>query len=128
MKIHLDTIILFVQDVEKLKQFYAGVLNLSVIEEDAQQWVLLNAGNVNIGLHKIGAQYLNNIANGYKFDSNTKIVFAIEDDINLVRQQLLNHNVVMQGVKTFDSYDYLVCDGEDPEGNVFQLKQHKIQL
>lgn len=128
MKMLLDTIILFVRDVEKLKQFYAGVLNLSVIEEDAQQWVLLNAGNANIGLHKIGEHYLEAVSNGYKFDGNTKIVFAIEDDIKLVRQQLLNHNVAMQEVKTFEGYDYLVCDGEDPEGNVFQLKQRKPKV
>jgi hypothetical protein len=28
-------------------------------------------------------------------------------------------------ITTFDNYDYWLCDGEDPEGNVFQLRQRK---
>jgi hypothetical protein len=31
----------------------------------------------------------------------------------------------MKEIKTFDNYDYWLCDGEDLEGNVFQLKQRK---
>jgi hypothetical protein len=31
----------------------------------------------------------------------------------------------MREIKTFDNYEYWLCDGEDPEGNVFQLKRKK---
>jgi len=31
----------------------------------------------------------------------------------------------MREIKTFDGYAYWLCDGQDPEGNVFQLKQSK---
>ena len=31
----------------------------------------------------------------------------------------------MREIKTFENYDYWLCDGEDLEGNVFQLKQRK---
>jgi hypothetical protein len=31
----------------------------------------------------------------------------------------------MQEVTTFDGYDFWLCDGKDPEGNVFQIKQRK---
>jgi catechol-2,3-dioxygenase len=125
MKLSLDTIILYVQNVEKLKSFYTGILNLEVIEEYQSIWALLKAGNGNIGLHRIGEQYLAKINEGYKFDNNAKIVFEIEEDINKVREQLLGQNILMKEIKTFDNYDYWLCDGEDPEGNVFQLKQKK---
>ncbi len=59
------------------------------------------------------------------FDNNTKIVFEIGEDINKVREELLNQNVFMKEIKTFDNYDYWLCDGQDPEGNIFQLKQRK---
>jgi catechol-2,3-dioxygenase len=125
MKFNLDTIIFYVQNVDRLKAFYTGVLKLEVIEEYYSQWTLLNAGNSKLGLHKMGDQYLDKIKDGYKFDNNAKIVFEIEEDINKVREWLLDQNVFMKEIKTFDNYDYWLCDGEDPEGNVFQLKQKK---
>lgn len=71
----------------------------------------------------MGAQYATVNAKIFRYDNNTKIVFAIEDDIYQWRELLLANNIIMQEVKTFDNYDYLLCDGEDPEGNVFQLQQ-----
>lgn len=124
MKLKFDTIILFVRSVEKLKFFYVDILQLKVIEE-TDGWLLLKAGAANIGLHKIGGAYLDKISDDYKFDNNTKIVFEVEDDIYKVREQLLAKKVTLKEIKTFDNYDFLVCDGEDPEGNVFQLKQKK---
>lgn len=125
MKLNLNSIILFVQDVDKLKSFYAGILQLQVVEEYASQWLLLQAGNCSIGLHKIGEQYATEGQEPYKFDNNTKIVFELEEDIHQTREKLLAQNVSLQEVKTFDNYDFWLCDGEDPEGNVFQLKQRK---
>lgn len=125
MKINLDTIILYVRDVTKLKTFYTDILGLAIVEEYQSVWTLLHAGNGRIGLHKMGDQYLGKLKEGYQFDNNTKIVFEIDEDINKAREQLVIKNVVMKEIKTFDDYDYWLCDGEDPEGNVFQLKQRK---
>lgn len=125
MKLNLETIIIFVQNVDKLKLLYVDILKLEVIEESKSEWLLLNAGNCKIGLHKIGDQYLDKSNGEFKFDNNTKIVFEIEEDINKVRADLLDKNVLLKEIKTFDNYNYWLCDGEDPEGNIFQLKQKK---
>ena len=125
MKLNLDTIILYVQDVNRLKSFYTTTFGFEILEEYEAEWVLLNTGNAKIGLHKIGDPYLAQIKSGYKFDNNTKIVFEINEDIHALRQVLLDQNVLMREVSTFDTYEYWLCDGEDPEGNVFQLKQKK---
>ena len=125
MKLNLETIILFVHDVDKLKSFYVGILKLDIVEESGSQWLLLKAGNCKIGLHKIGDQYLEDRKEEFKFHNNTKIVFEVDEDINNVREHLLNENIFMKEIKTFDNYDFLLCDGEDQEGNVFQLKQRK---
>lgn len=125
MKLNLDSIILYVQNVERLKIFYTSVLGLELIEDDPPLWVLLRAGNSYISLHKIGDPYINQLKDGDKFHNNTKIVFKIEEDINELRQRLIASNVPMRELKTFDNYGYWLCDGEDPEGNVFQLKQAK---
>ncbi|RQO36687.1 lactoylglutathione lyase [Chryseobacterium sp. KBW03] len=124
MNAQLSTIILYVKDVPLLKNFYVENFSLKVIEEDPI-WALLDAGAAQIGLHKIGDQYLEKIEPGYIFDSNTKIVFEIDSHIELARNELISKNIQMREIKTFDNYPFWMCDGTDPEGNVFQLKSKK---
>ncbi|UKB80314.1 VOC family protein [Chryseobacterium sp. MEBOG07] len=124
MNAQLSTIILYVKDVPLLKNFYVENFSLKVIEEDPI-WALLDAGAAQIGLHKIGDKYLEKIESGYIFDNNTKIVFEIDIDIELARNELISKNIHMREIKTFDSYPFWLCDGTDPEGNVFQLKSKK---
>lgn len=125
MTVNLDTIILYVQDVDRLKTFYIDHFNMKVIEEYPSQWVLLKAGYANLGLHKIGEQYLDQGNGSVRVDTNCKIVFEINEEIDKARDKLLSKNIAMREIKTFNNYDYWLCDGEDPEGNVFQLKQKK---
>jgi len=124
MNAQLGTIILYVKNVQLLRNFYVEHFNLKVIEEDPI-WVLLDAGGVHIGLHKIGDQYLENIEAGYLFDNNTKLVFEIDIDIESARNELVSKNIQMREIKTFENYPFWLCDGTDPEGNVFQLKSKK---
>lgn len=125
MNLSLNTIILYVKDIENLKNFYASILELEIVEEDSI-WVLFKTDVGYIGLHKMGDTYLNKLSDTHKFNNNVKIVFEIEEDINSLRLTLLEKNVSMREIKTFENYDYWLCDGEDPEGNVFQLKQRKL--
>jgi catechol 2,3-dioxygenase-like lactoylglutathione lyase family enzyme len=125
MKLNLDTIIIFGQNIDKLKAFYVGILKLEVIEEFQSEWLLIRAGFCNIGLHKVGEQFIDSNQDSFKFDNNTKIIFEIDEDIYNIREQLLASNISMKDVKSFDNYPFLLCDGEDPEGNIFQLKQKK---
>lgn len=125
MKTNLSGIILFVKDIEKLKTFYINVLRLELKEEISSEWVLLKAGQCDIGLHKAGSEYAEIIDGCLHKDNNTKIVFDIDTDIYLLREQLTGKNVSLREIKTWDGFDYIICDGEDPEGNVFQLRQRK---
>lgn len=124
MNAKLDTIILYVKNIQLLKKFYVENFNLKVVEED-EIWILLNAGNVNIGFHKIGKKYMEQIDANHRFDNNTKIVFEIDDDLEQIRKEFIEKNIVMRELKTFDDYNFWLCDGIDPEGNVFQLKKSK---
>ncbi|MFV8325197.1 VOC family protein [Flavobacterium sp. ZS1P14] len=126
MNAKLDTIILYVKNIKLLKYFYVENFNLKVVEED-EIWILLNAGNVNIGFHKIGQKYMQQIEPNHKFDNNTKIVFEIDDNLELIRKEFIEKNIPMRELKTFDNYNFWLCDGIDPEGNVFQLKKKKNQ-
>jgi catechol-2,3-dioxygenase len=124
MKINFNTLIIFVQDVPKLKMFYTEILEMEIVEEIPGEWLLLKAGNCQIALHKTGSQY-STPGSEFKVDNNTKVVFEIDEDIYKLREQLLKKNVKLKEVKTFDNYNYWLCDGEDPEGNIFQFRQAK---
>lgn len=125
MKFHLATIILFAQDVDRLKTFYVDIFNLDIAEEVESEWLLLQAGNCRIGIHKIGEQYLHSNQENSKSENNTKLVFEVDEDIFEVREKLLRQNVFIREIKTFENYGFWLCDGTDPEGNVFQLSQRK---
>jgi hypothetical protein len=124
MNAKLDTIMFYVQDIKTLRDFYVKNFNLIIIEED-DIWVLLNGGNINIAFHKIGKKYLESINPNYKFDNNVKIIFNIDSNIETVRDEFMQRNIQMREIKTFENYDFWLCDGIDPEGNVFQLKSKK---
>lgn len=124
MNAKLDTIMFYVQDIKALRDFYVKNFNLTIIEED-DIWVLLNAGNLNIAFHKIGQKYLEGINPNHKFDNNVKIIFNIDSNIETARDELVQRNIQMREIKTFENYDFWLCDGIDPEGNVFQLKSKK---
>lgn len=126
MNVFITSIILFVQDVDKLKSFYTNCLGLSIQEEIGGEWVLLGQGVCKIALHKVGPAHIVAVGNKPSADSNTKIVFETMEDIFTVREDLLSKQVNIKDVKTFEGYDYWLCDGEDPEGNVFQIKQQKV--
>lgn len=127
MKAKFSDIILYVQNIKNLRKFYVENFDFKVLEED-DIWILLNAGNVNIGFHKVGEKYLKSIDPNHQFDNNTKIAFEIDIDIETTRKELISKGVSMREIKTFENYDFMLCDGTDPEGNVFQLKAKKATI
>lgn len=121
MHITLTRIIVFGQAIDKLKIFYIENFNLTVIEETKHEWVVLSAGPIEIALHRIGQAYRTN--DDFNAGSNTKLVFNINTDLRAFRQILIEKGVLLKEIKSFPGINSLFCDGEDPEGNVFQLQQ-----
>ncbi|WP_231427129.1 hypothetical protein [Pedobacter sp. Leaf250] len=120
---HLSRIILFGKNISALKVFYQSIFNLPLIEEIEDEWLVFNTGAIEIAFHRISESYRNEIS--FKAESNTKLVFSIDEDIQIFREKLIEKSVKMMDVKSFDGFDFLFCDGEDIEGNIFQLSQKK---
>ena len=123
MKFTLGRIIIFGHLVEKLKFFYVENFGFSVIEEKTNQWIVLNAGQMEIAIHKIGQGYEPNEGEEFRVESNIKLVFYINDNLENFRQRLIEKGVLIGDINSFDGINSLFCDGEDPEGNVFQIEQ-----
>ncbi|MEO0468420.1 MAG: VOC family protein [Bacteroidota bacterium] len=125
MDLRLDSIIIFVEDMARMEDFYVGILGLDIVEKIEGEWLLLGAGTTKIGLHKIGQAYIIDSQTDYRLRRNTKLVFQLEHDIFALRKELIAQNVKLKEIMDWENYDHWVCDGEDPEGNVFQLKARK---
>lgn len=124
MQIKLQSIIIFCADVEKLSNFYISNFGLRMEGVSDKNWAVLNAGAIQLAFHKVGEQYLPVPPEQFRIeDSNVKLVFEVDSNLEQLREVLLSRDISIGEVKQFPGYPYAVCDGTDPEGNVFQLIQ-----
>ena len=107
------------QDVERLAVFYREAFGFGVVEEIAGEWAVLQAGACQLALHRVGEAYRGKPPMGA---SNAKLVFTIDTPIAAKREALLQRGVAMGEIKSYTGTGPL-CDGRDPEGNVFQLSE-----
>jgi predicted enzyme related to lactoylglutathione lyase len=133
MPVPLVRLILYVQDVERLKSFYAENFDLPVVEEIKDEWVVFKAGAIELALHLVGERYRKGAEDGQgerpaewpsspkKAGSNTKFVFAIESNLPAHREKLLAAGVKVGALKRYEGFPYEMYDGYDPEGNIFQV-------
>jgi hypothetical protein len=82
---------------------------------------VLKAGEIELAFHRVGEPYRER--SNHRNTSNAKIVFSVESGLSELREKLLSAGVRMRDLKRYDGFAQLMCDGEDPEGNVFQLSQ-----
>lgn len=124
-KLQLSSIILFCFDIQKMKTFYNHILGFEILESSGDNWIVLESGACQLCLHQIGQEYI--VEGGSQAENRvTKFVLTTDQNIHDLRKYLLNKEVRMKEVMTWKGYDYSICDGRDPEGNVFQLKGKKI--
>jgi len=123
MNLSLTRVILYVQDVRRLRDFYRDALKLSVVEEIEGEWAVLKAGACQLALHRVGKPYRVADPSAWKVESNAKLVMTVERDLEELRAELIGKGVAMGRIKSYPPLTGPLCDGEDPEGNVFQLAQ-----
>jgi catechol 2,3-dioxygenase-like lactoylglutathione lyase family enzyme len=127
----MTRVILYVRDVERLKSFYQRHFDVPVVEEIPGEWVVLKTGEVELALHLVGPEYRSDASAGGEDDaqedhgesSNAKLVFTVKSGLPELREELLAAGVKMRNLKRYAGFAMLMCDGVDPEGNVFQLSQ-----
>jgi len=118
--VQLVQAILYVDDVEGMRDFYVDLFDLRVILEEPG-WIRLDTGGAVLALHAIrrpdGASPPA-APPAPRTDSPIKLCFRV-DDVDQARARLAAAGVVMRETHRYDAVTY--CDGIDPEGNVFQL-------
>ncbi len=123
MNFSISRIILYVHDTDLLKDFYQQHFHFHVIEEIPGEWVLMHAGGVQLALHLAGEAFRNTHSEELTNASNCKLVLTVNENLEKIRQRMVGAGVFMKPIKSYEGFPYDLCDGKDPEGNVFQLMQ-----
>ena len=123
MYVSLDRIILYVQDVERLATFYKDAFQFPVVEEIGGEWVVFRVGACELALHRVGKACRVEDTSSWEVESNAKLVISVTRDLGELRAELMGKGVSMGSIKSYPGLTGPLCDGTDPEGNVFQLAQ-----
>jgi hypothetical protein len=114
---------LYVQDVGLLTRFYRDILGLPVVQEIGDEWVVFRPDFCELALHRVGRPYRVGDAGSWKVETNVKLVLVVTREIAELRAELIWKGVPMREVKLYPGFPGPLCDGEDPEGSIFQLQQ-----
>ena len=114
----MTRVMLFVKDVPKVAAFYRDLLGLSPLGEITPEWVELEAGNCTVALHHASKPL------SERGDASAKIVFGVLD-IPAARSLLESRGITMGKISSFSGID--ICDGKDPEGNLFQISSRGMK-
>lgn len=118
--VRLGTAVLFAKDLQRMAEFYQDALGLPEIPgASGPGWVELDAGGVRLALHAIPPRIARKIEITQppraREETPFKLLFEV-DDLYAVRRRLVQFGATM-----FEPKNSGVCDGLDPEGNVFSL-------
>jgi catechol-2,3-dioxygenase len=126
MQFALNRVILYVQDVDRLATFYQQAFGLRVVEEIKGEWSVLDAGPCQLALHRVGKAYRVADPASWQVESNAKLVMTVDHPLPALRAGLIAKGVPMGEIKSHPGLTGNLCDGRDPEGNVFQLSEATV--
>jgi predicted enzyme related to lactoylglutathione lyase len=118
--VRLSTAVVFAKDMQRMAEFYHDALGLPLVAAPmAPGWLEFDAGAVRLALHALPPRTARQIEITHppraREETPIKLLFEV-DDLDEVRRRLVHYGATMFEPKTSG-----VCDGLDPEGNVFSL-------
>jgi catechol 2,3-dioxygenase-like lactoylglutathione lyase family enzyme len=116
----LKRIIIFVGDVQKCAGFYRDAFGFAPLQSDhpSTDWLELDTGGCLLAFHKAHGPNGPIDAPTGSATNPHKIVFYVED-VAAAREDLVRRGISIGPVHAFGKL--CLCDGQDPEGHVFQL-------
>lgn len=124
MLVPLNRIIIFVGDVQKCATFFCDVFGFTVVpsNDPPNEWLELETGGCRLAFHQAhGPKGRRTSATGGPMNPH-KIVFYA-DDVAKVRSELVAKGAKMGKLHKFGALT--LCDGQDPEGHVFQVSNRR---
>jgi catechol 2,3-dioxygenase-like lactoylglutathione lyase family enzyme len=122
----IPSVVLFVNDVERMSRFYQSLAMMSVEAQDGDHVVLQVAG-IQLVLHAIPEQYRVPTVAGQpvhrREDAYWKLCLPVTR-ISAARDTAAELGGLIDPVdKEWSARGFRACDGQDPEGNVVQVRE-----
>jgi predicted enzyme related to lactoylglutathione lyase len=123
-KLEVARVIIFAKDMLKMESFYGNVIGLPRVQtpDDSPDFISFEAGAVHLALHRIPDELARTleIADPPVAREGTPIKIAFHaGNVHRSRAELNSRGANLGRIRDFGAL-YL-CDGTDPEGNIFQL-------
>ena len=120
----MSSLVLFVNDLATMKKFYADLLAYQVSEE-VESFARMSSGSDELVLHQIPEEYLEQISNPPKLreDCVWKPTFTVDSVATSRAVAIELGGAVADESRQWELGDYVYCNGNDPEGNVIQVRQ-----
>ncbi len=126
MSFPLPSLVLFVADVERVAAFYREVAAMRMIASDGDHAVLEIDG-FQLVVHKLrGEPEPVRDSNGaviVREDSYTKLCLPVESIEAARTRASLGGGFIKPASYEWEARGFLACDGNDPEGNVIQIRE-----
>lgn len=122
--------VLYAKDLPRVSAFYVQVLGLKLSHE-AEDFVVLKAGSYRLTVVEIPERIARDIhiatPPARREDTPIKLVFHVES-LQAARAKVAALGGGLNPLeREWEDDGELVCDGHDPEGNVFQLRQSAVE-
>lgn len=113
-------LVIYATQLEKLSAFYTEVFDLAVIESEAFFYILSNGITEIVLLETEFSKQLE--ITEHRSETAIKPAFFIDTPLKEIKRRVLKHGGHMFPAKTWEFGGRTVCDGCDPDGNVFQCR------
>ncbi len=117
--------VLYAIDIERSGAFYEAVVGLAETQRDAD-FLVLERGGFQLVVHAVPAHIASTITLTVpphrREETPIKLIFVVLD-LDAARKIVADRGGVLNGPdREWQFQNWRVCDGHDPEGNVFQLR------
>jgi catechol 2,3-dioxygenase-like lactoylglutathione lyase family enzyme len=125
----LGRVMLYAKDLKRMVTFYRDVLGFAVLPSrfDPAEFVVLDAGTAQLCLHQIPEVIARNIEIADPAEPRMKVpvkIMYVTEDVAAMRESLMARGAPMGALQNYPPLVY--CDGQDPEGNIFQITNGRM--
>jgi predicted enzyme related to lactoylglutathione lyase len=121
---HDAAAVLFTVNLDSLARFYEGVAKMKVLQT-AKDHIRLESGSFRLTIHQIPGRYAKGITittpPAVRENAALKLAFAVTDIATARESAIQLGGMVYSKDREWAIEGSTVCDGYDPDGNVFQL-------
>jgi len=114
--------VVFAHDFQRLARFYSGIAGLETILADASHAVLAS-GDLELVLHALSGESLPDAPPVAREDTYVKLFFPVASLAAARERAAKLGGRLLPADREWTARGFRACDGVDPEGNVFQLRE-----